>query len=147
MLTGYIVSTEMIATGSVNCGLGEMEMLIRYTVTMETTGLGPVNNVLAGMKVTLIQYCVTMETIRPGSISCDRASYYPGKKGVKKLICQQLVAYVTVTKSVLVYVSNDRSVNSFWNHRENRICKITRKAVIKIFQSTPRPWWRFVPDE
>lgn len=62
-------------------------MLIGYNVTMETTGTGPMNHVHGGMKVTLIRYSVTMETAWTGSISCSLASYYPGKKGVKKLIC------------------------------------------------------------
>ena len=64
-------------------------MSIGDNVTKETTGLGPMNHVLGGMKVTLIRYNVTMETAGTSSISCSLASRYPCKKGVKKLICQQ----------------------------------------------------------
>lgn len=60
-------------------------ILIGYNVTMETAGTGPMNHVLGGMKVTLIGYIVTMETAGTGSISCDLASYYPGKKGCEEI--------------------------------------------------------------
>ena len=112
-------------------------MLIGYNVTMETTGTGPMNHVFGGMKVTLVRYNVTMETAGTGSISCNLASYYPGKTGVKKLICQQFLGYVTATKSMLFCVFNDRPANISWKHHEEGRCKITRKNVRKIFQSTP----------
>lgn len=47
-----------------------------------------------------------METAGPDSISCNH-----GKKIVKKLICQQLLGYMTAKKPVVICVSTDKSVN------------------------------------
>lgn len=74
--------------------------LIGYNVTMEMTGTDPMNYVLGWMQVTLIGYNVTMETAGPGPISCNHSSYYPDKKGVRKLTCQQLQGHETTTDSV-----------------------------------------------
>ena len=54
---------------------------------------------------TLVRYDVTMETAGPGPLSSNHSSYHPGKKGERKLICQQLQGHVTATNSVLVCVS------------------------------------------
>lgn len=75
----------------------------------------------------LIGYNITIETAGPGAVSCNHSSYYPGKKGVKKLICQQLQGHATATNSVLVCVSTNRSTNISWNDCEDGICKIARE--------------------
>lgn len=111
-------------------------MLIGYNVTMEMTGTDPMDRVLGVMQVTLIGYNITIETAEPGAISCNHSSYYPGKKGVKKLICQQLQGHAAATNSVLVCVSTNRSTNITWNHCEDGICKIAREDARKTFPCT-----------
>ena len=86
--------------------LGEMKVtLVGYDVTMEMTGTEPTNRVPGAVRATLVRYDVTMETAGHGSLSSNHSSYHPGKKGERKLICQQLQGHVTATNSVLVCVS------------------------------------------
>lgn len=70
---------------------GERKVMLEgYNVTMEMTGTYPMNRVLGAMQVTLTRHTVTMEIAGPGPLSSNHSSYYPGKKSVKKFICQQL---------------------------------------------------------